>query len=141
MEAAGRDDSLGKLPFPLLPLRKIGLLLVVAEFLSFAQQVLGDDLDFAGVQIHEVGGLVELLIKRVDNVFELNGCWHRFETIIIRDAGRYGAARRTGANRQKQVPQRPIRVHTRANAARKSACATMVHLLACVELDSLAVMG
>jgi hypothetical protein len=93
LEVAGRDDSLGKLPFRLLPRRKIGLPVFVAEFLSFAQQVLGDHFQFAGVQIHEVGGLVELLIKRLDNLFELNGCRHRFET-IIRDTARYDDARR-----------------------------------------------
>jgi hypothetical protein len=77
LEAASREDSLGKLPFRRLPRRKIRLLVVVFKLLCGAQQIFGNGFNCAAIQIHEVGEVIELHFQHFDNVFELDRRRHR----------------------------------------------------------------
>jgi len=77
LEAVGRNDSLGNLPFVFLPCRKIRLL--VAGVLCLTQKSMGDGFHLTGVEIQKGGGLLELHLQSVDDVFQTYSRGHSFE--------------------------------------------------------------
>jgi len=74
LEPISRNNSLGDLPFLLLPSGKVRLL--ADRLVCLAQKIIRHGLDVAGVQIQERRRLVELHLQRVDDLLQENNRGH-----------------------------------------------------------------
>ena len=84
LEAVSRNNSLGDLPFLLLPSGNFQFL--PDTLLCLAQKIIRHGLDPTGAKIQKRRRLVELHFQRVDEVLQENSRGHIFKKVILAPA-------------------------------------------------------